>query len=126
MKIKKWNVIIFGKIDCSNMIASICMLPSACSHMHAPARMLPSKDKYIICYQIIKQIINPLFTIPCKLKKSNIIIFFSKMIAPVCMLQYSCPSPFLSYHFIDKFLSACSSTHSPVYMLLSLDKYIIH
>ena len=69
-------------------------LLSACSSMHAPIRMLPSLDKYIIHYRIVRQIINPLFTIPCKLKKIECHIFLtvdcSSLHAPIYMLPSAC------------------------------------
>ncbi len=55
--------------------------------------MLPSLDKYIIRYEIIKQILNPLFTIPCVLKIIECHNFF----------------------IID-----CSSLHAPIFMPLTL------
>ena len=114
------------------------LLLSACSSMHAPVHMLPSLDKCIIHNQIIRQLINYLFTLPCKLKNSNVLIFFNidcfclhapiftpltflvKLFhrhAPVSILQSACSRQHATnilslYKWLNKYLIPCSQFHA--------------
>ena len=94
------------------------MLLSACSSMHAFVHMLLSLEKYIIRYQIIKQIIYSLVTIPCTLKKSNFIIFFkidcSSLHSPIFMPLTLLVVPFCWHAPVSMLQYACSRPHDTV------------
>ncbi len=86
------------------------MLPSACSHLHAPVRMLPSPQKYAVCKQTTKQIITPLPTLPCQCEKLNLI----KKEEIICFENRLSANPPISM-----LLSAPSHWHTPIHMLPS-------